>query len=48
MSSPWASTQASASWDGLHCFRFAIASTCSTSSRFFWKFSPWNRGVFRR
>jgi hypothetical protein len=40
MSSPWASTQARASWDGVHFFRQAIASTRATSSRFLPKFSP--------
>ena len=39
-----ASTQASASWPA--CTPFSAASSCdaSTSSRFFWKFSPWKRG----
>jgi len=48
MSSPWASSQASASWPGVHFFSLAMASMRATRSRFFSKFSPWNRGEFRR
>src|SRR5947199_47221 len=39
MSSPWASTHASASCDGRHRFSAAIASIRRTSSMFRWKLS---------
>ncbi len=48
MSSPCASTHASASWAGVQPFSVAMAATASTSARFFAKFSPWKRGERRR
>ncbi len=48
MSSPCASTHASASCEVVQRFRVASASPGPTRSRFFWKFSPWKRGEFRR
>jgi hypothetical protein len=47
-SSPWASTQASASWLGVTPLASAMATTRSSTSRFLAKFSPWNRGEVRR
>ena len=45
MSSPWASTHASASWPGVQSLSAAISLTRSTSSRLRAKFSPWKRGL---
>ena len=47
-SSPWASTQASASWPACTPFSAASSSTSRTSSRLRSKFSPWKRGEWRR
>ena len=44
MSSPCASSQASASWAGVQPLRRASSTICSTNSRFFSKLSPWKRG----
>lgn len=48
MSVPWASTQARASWLGVTPMRSAMATTCSSTSRFLAKSSPWKRGELRR
>ena len=48
MSVPRDNSHASASCAGVHPFFFAITSTRATRSRFFWKLSPWNRGLVRR
>ena len=48
MSSPCASSQASASCEAVQPFSRAMASICLTSSRFFAKFPPWKRGERRR
>ncbi len=48
MSSPWCSSQASASCAGVTPFSAAISFTRSTRSRLRWKFSPWKRGLARR
>ncbi len=47
-SSPCASTQASASWEGVTPLPSAICTTLSRTSRFLSKFSPWKRGELRR
>ncbi len=48
MSSPWARTQASASWAGVTSFSAAISRSFATIRPFASRFSPWKRGWVRR
>ena len=48
MSSPRASSHASANWAAVQPFSFASDWTRVARSTFFWKFSPWKRGFLSR